>query len=117
MEVKDAETAREWLRAWGPRAFTLNRLPRIIQDKQMCAGLCRPLQPVRASEFEAAVEVFRNALEQGPNEVHFQGRRYVRTSKTGIRTSSNHPAWEFEFEDSNVVARCWMDCTGEIYAE
>lgn len=62
MIVEDADSARAWLRAWGPRAFTLGRAERVIADMHRCASLCQERAPERAAGFRAAAAVVSHAL-------------------------------------------------------
>lgn len=61
MEVHDAKSVREWLHAWGARAFTLGRAARLEADLRRCAGLVREKAPVEAAGYDHAADVLHNA--------------------------------------------------------
>jgi len=63
-DMVDAETAGEWLRAWGPRAFRCGRAQESLRSAMKCASLCGERRPVSRDGFLDAARVLRDAIER-----------------------------------------------------
>jgi hypothetical protein len=63
MEVRNAQQAREWLAAWGPQAFELNRTERLADDMRRCQMLSQRKSETERGYAEAEA-VLRKAIEE-----------------------------------------------------
>lgn len=67
MFIDSGDAARYWLRHWGPRAFTLGRIQRLIQAQTTCRDLCGSRRPITARGHQDAIDVLTKALTEHEN--------------------------------------------------
>jgi len=61
-DMVNGETAREWLRAWGTRAFRCGRAQEAMRSALKCAGLCGDRRPVARDGFLEAARTIEAAI-------------------------------------------------------
>ena len=65
MQIQSAADAREWLAAWGSRAFACERIDSLISSQLGCAMLASDRLPATRDGHLAAVAVLRAAQGGG----------------------------------------------------
>ena len=69
MIVNDAESAREYIAAWGRNALNPGRFARTAASMRACAGLCRPGNDAMRDDYLAAARVLDEAAaDYGSNK-------------------------------------------------